>query len=214
MSPECRVSYLSISSKGLTNVKCARLRACRTVGACVVPRHRSTRVAEQHLPIFHRHAHCAQSTREGVAQVVDSDAWKADFLSRALPRRVVHRSHRLPAIGKHPHRILAALPLDHRPSDVVENHDVRAPRLVRFRRNDKHAASTSGTATSHSHCTLQTLLSRNPVLTAKSTIRARRAGNRENNWSCSFRVVGQGSRGVSSSIVMSGGIVRNHGVPS
>ena len=49
---------------------------------------------------------------------------------------------------------------------------------------------TSGTLTSHAHSSRHTLLSRNPVLTANRTMRARRAGNFGKRRSCSSQVMG------------------------
>jgi hypothetical protein len=100
--------------------------------------HRMIGVAEQHFTILHRYAHSTQATGKSMPKVMDAHRSEADFAPRSLPCGVVHRVNRLAPMWENPDGILATLFFNDRPSDVVQDDDVRSLRLERIGRNDKH----------------------------------------------------------------------------
>src|SRR5439155_22384885 len=55
--------------------------------------HRMIGVAEQHLSILDGYTCGAQAARERVSKIVNAHPLQSFFTSRALPRRVVHRTN-------------------------------------------------------------------------------------------------------------------------
>src|ERR1700676_5538053 len=101
-------------------------------------------VAEEGFSIFGRHAGCTQTTPKGVPQVVDTDAWQANFSASKLPCGVVHGPNSSAAIREHPDRIDPALRLHDRPCGIVPDYHVGARSLERFGRDHEDAAANFG----------------------------------------------------------------------
>src|ERR1700757_1510825 len=92
-------------------------------------------VAEEGFSIFGRYAGRTQATAKGVAHVVDTDAWQANFPASKLPCGVVLGPNPSAAIREHPDRIDSALRLHGRPCSIVQDDDVGAFGLERFGRD-------------------------------------------------------------------------------